>query len=160
MLSNGRPGLSGAPGAPHLRQQLKTVNQQACNGWMRVSKMEQKLTIRSASLSPYGHPRAAVPQYGRRYHREGTIMKKLSLIGIVGGAALLAAVPLSLQWSQVGPAVPLLTVSHANAQYYGPSRRHVRRVYRRAYRRAYGGYPSSYGGYPSPAPSSFGGYPS
>ena len=69
-------------------------------------------------------------------------MKKLSMIGIVGGAALLAAVPLSLQWSQVGPAVPLLTVSHANAQYYGPSRRHVRRVYRRTYRRAYGGYPS------------------
>src|SRR6516164_5733033 len=97
----------------------------------------------TASLSPYGHPRAAVPQYGRRYHREGTIMKKLSMIGIVGGAALLAAVPLSLQWSQVGPAVPLLTVSHANAQYYGPSRRHVHRVYRRAYRRAYGGYPSS-----------------
>src|SRR5215510_10429105 len=113
------------------------------------------MTIKSASLSPYGHPRAAVPQYGRRYHREGTIMKKLSMIGIVGGAALLAAVPLSLQWSQVGPAVPLLTVSHANAQYYGPHRRHVRRVYRRAYRRAYGGYPSSYGSFPSSYPSPF-----
>src|SRR5262249_144466 len=99
-------------------------------------------------------PRAAVPQYGRQYHREGTIMKKLSMIGIVGGAVLLAAVALSLQWSQGGPAVPLLTVSHANAQYYGPHRRHVRRVYRRAYRRAYG-YPSSYGGYPSSYPSSY-----
>jgi hypothetical protein len=91
-------------------------------------------------------------------------MKKLSMLGIVGGAALLAAVPFSLQWSQgnVGPAVPMLTLSHANAQYYGPNRRHVRRVDRRAYRRAYGGYPSSYGGYPypSPAPSRFGGYPS
>ena len=82
-------------------------------------------------------------------------MKKLSMLGIVGGAALLAAVPFSLQWSQenVGPAVPLLTLSQANAQYYyGPYRRHVRRVYRRAYRRAYyggyyGGYPYSYGGY-------------
>ena len=86
-------------------------------------------------------------------------MKKLSMLGIVGGAALLAAVPFSLEWSQgnVGPAVPLLTLSHANAQYYGPNRRHVRRVYRRAYRRAN---PSSYGGYPSPAPSRFGGYPS
>ena len=75
-------------------------------------------------------------------------MKKLSMLGIVGGAALLAAVPFSLQWSQgnVGPAVPLLTLSHANAQYYGSNRRHVRRVYRRAYRRAA---PSSYGGYPS-----------
>jgi hypothetical protein len=112
-------------------------------------------------VGTYGHPPAEVPQYGRRYHRGGTIMKKLSMIGIVGGAALLAAVPFSLQWSQgkVGPAVPLLTVSHANAQYYGPNRRQVRRVYRRANRRAYGGYPSSYGGYPSPAPSRFGGYP-
>ena len=87
----------------------------------------------------------------------GTIMKKLSMLGIVGGAALLAAVPFSLQWSRgnVGPAVPLLTVSHANAQHYGPPRRQVRRVYRRANGRAYGGYP-----YPSPAPSRFGGYPS
>src|SRR5437899_6940642 len=118
------------------------------------------MTIRSASLSPYGHPRAAVPQYGRRYHREGTIMKKLSMIGIVGGAALLAAVPLSLQWSQVGPAVPLLTVSHANAQYYGPSRRHVRRVYRRAYTRAYRAYPSSYGRYPYPSPPPYPAHPS
>src|SRR6516165_5148833 len=81
-------------------------------------------------------------------------MKKLSMLGIVGGAALLAAVPFSLQWSQetAGPAVPLLTLSHANAQ---PYRRHVRRVYRRAYRRAYYGYPYSYRGY---SPYSYGGY--
>ena len=85
-------------------------------------------------------------------------MNKLSMLGIVGGAALLAAVPFSLQWSQetAGPAVPLLTLSHANAQ---PYRRHVRRVYRRAYRRAYYGYggysPYSYGGY---SPYSYGGY--
>ena len=89
-------------------------------------------------------------------------MKKLSMLGIVGGATLLAAVPFSLQWSQenVGSAVPLLTVSHANAQYYyGPYRRHVRRVYRRAYRRAYyGGYPYSYGGYYGGYPYSYGGY--
>ena len=88
-------------------------------------------------------------------------MKKLSMLGIVGGAALLAAVPFSLQWSQgnVGPAVPLLTLSHANAQYYGPYRRHVRRVYRRAYRRypySYGGHGvyGGYGGY-----GAYGGYP-
>ena len=87
-------------------------------------------------------------------------MKKLSMLGIVGGATLLAAVAFSLQWSHVGPAVPLLTVSHANAQYYyGPYRRHVRRVYRRAYRRAYyGGYPYSYGGYYGGYPYSYGGY--
>ena len=82
-------------------------------------------------------------------------MRKFRMLGIIGGAALLAAVPFSLQWSQVGPAVPLLTLSQANAQYYGPYRRHVRRVYRRAYRRAYYGYPYSYGGY---SPYSYGGY--
>jgi len=82
-------------------------------------------------------------------------MKKLSMFGIAGGAALLAAVPFSLQWSEenVGTsAVPLLTLSHANAQ---PYRRHVRRVYRRAYRRAYYGSPYSYGGY---SPYSYAGY--
>jgi len=47
------------------------------------------------------------------------IMKKLSMLGIVGGAALLAAVPVSLQWPQVGSALPLLTVSHADAQPQG-----------------------------------------
>src|SRR5215470_13256402 len=90
-----------------------------------------------------------------RYHHGGMIMKKLSMLGIVGGAVLLAAAPLSLQRSQE-TAVPLLTLSQASAQYYyGPYRRHVRRVYRRAYRRAYYGYPYSYGGYPN----SYGGYP-
>ena len=82
-------------------------------------------------------------------------MKKFSMLGIIGGAVLLAAVPFSLQ-SNVGSAVPLLTVSQANAQYYyGPYRRHVRRVYRRAYRRAYYGYPYYYGGY---RPYYYGGY--
>src|SRR5262249_38567659 len=100
-----------------------------------------------------------------RYPHGGTIMKKLSMLGIAGGAALLAAVPVSLQWSQEGSSVPLLTLSHAEAQYYyGPYRRHVRRVYRRAYRRAgypysYGGYPNSYGGYQNPYPSCLGQYP-
>ena len=56
-------------------------------------------------------------------------MKKLSMLGIVGGAALLAAVPFSLQ-SNVGSAVPLLTVSHANAQTAGMQRRQARRAYR------------------------------
>src|SRR5262245_3003323 len=62
------------------------------------------------------------------------IMKKLSLLGIIGGAALLAAVPFSLQWSQenVGSAVPRLTVSHADAQTAGMQRRETRRKARRA----------------------------
>ena len=53
-------------------------------------------------------------------------MKKLSMLGIIGGAALLAAVPFSLQWSQE-TAVPLLTVSHAKAQTAGMERRQGRR---------------------------------
>src|SRR6516164_3614576 len=58
--------------------------------------------------------------------------EKFSMLGIIGGAALLAAVPFSLQWSQgnVGSAVPLLTVSHANAQTAGMQRRQARRAYR------------------------------
>jgi len=58
-------------------------------------------------------------------------MNKLTLLGIIGGAALLAAVPFSLQWSQ-GSAVPLLTVSHAEAQTAGMQRRETRRTARRA----------------------------
>ena len=56
-------------------------------------------------------------------------MKKFSMLGIIGGAVLLAAVPFSLQ-SNVGSAVPLLTVSHADAQTAGMQRRQARRAYR------------------------------
>ena len=61
-----------------------------------------------------------------------SIMNKLSMLGIIGGAALLAAVPFSLEWSQenVGSAVPLLTVSHADAQTAGMVRRQARRAAR------------------------------
>jgi hypothetical protein len=59
-------------------------------------------------------------------------MTKLSILGIIGGAALLTAVPFSLQWSQKN--VPLsLDGAEANAtSVAGVSRR----VHRRAYRRA------------------------
>ena len=59
-------------------------------------------------------------------------MKKLSMLGIIGVAALLTATPLSLQWSQKKVA---LSVDRADAQIYGygyPS---------------YGGYYRPYGGY-------------
>jgi hypothetical protein len=65
-------------------------------------------------------------------------MKKLGMLGIVGGAALLTVAPFSLQWSQdevslsltslnaqIGP--PLTATSNAGVH---------RRVYRRTYRRA------------------------
>ena len=58
------------------------------------------------------------------------------MLGIIGGAALLAAVPFSLQWSQVGSAVPLLTVSHADAQTAGMVRRQARRTARTERRQA------------------------
>ena len=59
-------------------------------------------------------------------------MKKFSMLGIIiGGAALVAAVPFSLQ-SQVGSPVPLVTVSQANAQTAGMQRRETRRNARQA----------------------------
>jgi hypothetical protein len=70
-------------------------------------------------------------------------MNKLTLLGIIGGAALLTAVPFSLQWSQNKVA---LSVDSAHAQMYG-------------YGLSSGyGYPAySYGGYGYPA-YSYGGY--
>ena len=54
-------------------------------------------------------------------------MKKLTVLGIIGGAALLAAVPFSIQWSQTngGSAGPtmLLTLSQAEAAANTPSDR-------------------------------------
>ena len=62
-------------------------------------------------------------------------MKKLSMLGIVGGAALLAAVPFSLQWSQ--NAVPTtLTLSKADAATAGMERRETRRIARQTGRHA------------------------
>jgi hypothetical protein len=88
-------------------------------------------------------------------------MKKLSMLGIIGGAALLTAVPFTLQWSQNNVTLsldsaearigrPLTATSIA-----GVSRRANRRAYRRAAVTAgaagavgYGG--SYYGGYGYP----------
>ena len=46
----------------------------------------------------------------RDYQDGGPIMKKLAILGIIGGAAILTAAPLSLQWSQkdVGYRLPAL----------------------------------------------------
>ena len=63
-------------------------------------------------------------------------MKKLGMLGIIAGAALLTAAPFSLQWSQVA-----LSINSAEAQIgRAPTATSVagvhRRVYRRGYRRA------------------------
>jgi hypothetical protein len=82
-------------------------------------------------------------------------MKKLTLLGIVVGAAVLSMAPASVQWT---PKKLGLYVDKAEAQYY---RRQYRRAYRRAYRRSYYG---GYGAYGYPAYSygypaySYGGY--
>ena len=65
-------------------------------------------------------------------------MKKLGMLGIVGGAALLTVAPFSLQWSQDEVSLSLNSV---NAQIIPGVHR---RVYRRTYRRA--AYPPEYYG--------------
>ena len=89
-------------------------------------------------------------------------MKKLGMLGIIGGAALLTAAPFSLQWSQENVA---LSINSAEARIGLTSVAGVhRRVYRRPYRRAayaaaaagVAGYGyGSYYGYSSPYYSSY-----
>jgi hypothetical protein len=66
-------------------------------------------------------------------------MKKLSMLGIIVGAALLSAAPFSLQWSQKSVA---LSLDSADARVGRPLTATSvagvnRRVHRRAYRRGY-----------------------
>src|SRR5436190_12709972 len=65
---------------------------------------------------------------------EDRIMKKLGMLGIIGGAAILTAVPLSLQLSQKNVA---LSLASAEAQERPLTATSVAGVSRRAYRRAY-----------------------
>jgi len=64
------------------------------------------------------------------------IMKKLAILGIIAGAALLTAAPFSIQRSRpiAGSTAPamLLTLSQAEAQTAGMERRQMRREGRRA----------------------------
>ena len=83
-------------------------------------------------------------------------MKKLGMLGIIGGAALLTVAPFSLQWPQDG-----VSLSRANARtsIAGVHRRVYRRTYRRAaYAAAAAGVAGygygSYYGYSSPYYSS------
>src|SRR5262249_26744761 len=83
--------------------------------------------------------RAALPQYGPRLSSWRAIMNKLSVPGIIVGAALLSAAPFSLQWSQKNVA---LSLDSADARVGRPLTATsvagvIRRVHRRAYRRAY-----------------------
>ena len=63
-------------------------------------------------------------------------MKKLSMLAIIGGAALFAAVPVSLQWSLEKNVA--LSLDSADARVGRPlTATSVAGVHRRAYRRAY-----------------------
>jgi hypothetical protein len=64
----------------------------------------------------------------------GPIMKRLGVLGIIGGAAILTAVPFSLQWSQKNVT---LSLASAEAQERPLTATSVAGVSRRAYRRAY-----------------------
>ena len=88
-------------------------------------------------------------------------MKKLGMLGIIGGAAILTAVPLSLQWSQKNV---VLSLASAEAQERALTAMSIAGVSRRAYRRAYrsaayaraAGYGSGlYSSYGCPAYSSY-----
>jgi hypothetical protein len=59
-------------------------------------------------------------------------MKQLVTLGIIGGAALLIAAPLSLQWSQKNMPLSLESAEATEASVAGVSRRIHRRTYRRA----------------------------
>jgi hypothetical protein len=66
-------------------------------------------------------------------------MKKLTVLGVIVGAALLSAAPFSLQWSQKSV---VLSLDSAEARVGRPLTATSvagvnRRVHRRAYRRAY-----------------------
>src|SRR5262249_13089370 len=84
-------------------------------------------------------------------------MKRLSMLAIIGGAALLTVAPFSLQWSQKNL---VLSLDQADARIGRPlTAFSIAGVHRRAYRRAYRsafygatgyGYGSYYGyGYPA-----------
>ena len=88
-------------------------------------------------------------------------MKKLGMLGIIGGAAILTAAPFSLQWSQKNVT---LSLASAEAQerpltatrVAGVSQRTYRRAYRSpAYASAAGNGSGSYSGYGCPAYSSY-----
>ena len=95
----------------------------------------------------------------RDYQDGGLIMQKLGMLGVIGGAVILTAAPLSLQWSQKDVA---LSLASAEAQERPLTATSVAGVSRRAYRRAYGSAPyaagygyGSYSGYGCPAYSSY-----
>ena len=88
-------------------------------------------------------------------------MKKRDILGIIGGAALLTAAPLSLQWSQKDVVLSLASAEAQERPLTATSvAGHSRKAYRRAYRSATYAGAAGYGsglssGYGCPAYSSY-----
>jgi hypothetical protein len=84
----------------------------------------------------------------------GSVMKKIGMLGIIGGAAILTAAPLSLQWSQKNVT---LSLASAEAQERPLTATSIaRRAYRSdAYTSAAGYGSGLYSGYGCPAYSNY-----
>jgi len=82
-------------------------------------------------------------------------MKKLAILGIIGGAAILTAAPVSLQWSQKNVALSLASAEAREGRPLTHPRGH-RRAYRSAAYASAAGYGSGlYSRYGCPASSSY-----
>ena len=93
---------------------------------------------------------SAVPFPGGANNKmEDRIMKKLGMLGIIGGAALLTAAPISLQWSQKNVTLSLASAEALERPLTATSVAGVsRRVHGRAYRHAtYGSAVAGVGAY-------------
>src|SRR5215510_1031671 len=77
----------------------------------------------------HGAPRCL--HKARDYQDGGPIMKKLAILGIIGGAAMLTAAPVSLQWSQKSVALSLASAEAREGRPLTHPRAH-RRAYRSA----------------------------
>ena len=86
---------------------------------------------------------------GANIKMEDRIMKKLGMLGIIGGAALLTAAPISLQWSQKNVTLSLASAEALERPLTATSVAGVsRRVHGRAYRHAtYGSAVAGVGAY-------------
>src|SRR5262245_15407900 len=82
-------------------------------------------------------------------------MKKLAILGIIGGAAILTAAPVSLKWSQKNVALSLPSLEPREERPLTHPRAH-RRAYRSAAYTSAAGYGSGlYSGYGCPAYSNY-----
>jgi len=115
----------------------------------KCSRKGRYISAKGVPICSWAMCRASSPSIAISSGRP--IMKKLGMLGIIGGAALLTVSPFSLQWPQDQVS---LSLNSANARVAGVHRRVYRRTYSRAAYAAGYGY-GSYYGYSSPYYSSY-----